>query len=82
MNLFEYRTILIFIGVICKLEKEDFSNERSHIMNAVISKIMLILVLSALIFAGIGCCAQKEKPMSMNVKNWENTPAGVYVPRY
>jgi hypothetical protein len=51
-------------------------------MNAAILKIMLVLVLSALIFAGIGCCAQKEKTMSLDVKNWESTPAGVYVPRY
>ena len=65
-----------------KFEKEDVSNERSHIMNAAISKIMLVLLLSALVFAGIGCCAQKEKTMSMNVKGLENTPAGVYVPRY
>ena len=51
-------------------------------MNATISKIMLVLVLAALIFAGIGCCTQKEMSMSMDVKHWENTPAGVYVPRY
>jgi hypothetical protein len=51
-------------------------------MNTVIRKITLVLVFSALVLAGIGCCAQKEKTMSMDVKNWESTPAGVYVPRY
>ena len=52
-------------------------------MNAVILKILLVLVLSAVVLAGCEeqamskrTCAERE------VARWDGTPAGVSVPRY